>query len=62
MTELSYFFQIACRLSYIWTPLLAIVYDRRYQVKKPFKKILSTRSVDKSEIMSRDGYHFNLNA
>ena len=59
--EMSYFFQIACRLSYIWTPLLATIYDRRFQVKKSFNKILASRPEGSlSKISYRDGYHSNL--
>ena len=40
--ELSYFLQIVCRVSYVLTPLLAMVYDRRFKLRVPKKNIKKT--------------------
>ncbi len=59
--ELAYFLQIVCRVSYVLTPLLAMVYDRRFKLRLSRKKRTPGKSFNPRVSDGAHKFYLNVN-
>lgn len=62
----SNFLRVVCRISYVLTPILAMVYDHRFRLKIPFYKRIEKSETDlddsnNNQNNTRQKFYFNIN-